>query len=387
MSLKIDNRYRINSIFICIIFFAPIITKIISKYMNIDGLLGFIYLGSIICTILFGKIELKYNIIFFILSIFIIFFINILFCFNSHQYVYLFNLISFGMTGIVASMCKFDLRYVANKSIIINLIWILHCFIDKFNYANQDSFGFGFLMLPVIYFTFIWIVNKYKDKDNKKVFLGCILQILQLSMILSNSGRGAIVNIFVFIMLILFSSNKRKYKFVFYVLLLASILLLINISEVLIFIKYNLRIESYFIEKTLRLMENSNDISNGRLDIYINSISNLNGIQYILGASIGKYAILNQGGYTHNIFLSILWDWGIFGVIFIILGIVNIFKTIKYVDIEKKYYLIMLFCLSIISLSFSGDYWNSVSFWYFISISIKNTLDIDNMFNDIRRIK
>ena len=139
-----------------------------------------------------------------------------------------------------------------------------------------------------------------------------------------------------------------------------------------------------FIDKSYMLLVIKDDVTNGRISIFNSIFNEYSILDIIFGIGIGSYESSHMTfGYTHNLLLSLILDYGLIGLIFFCSMLIKFFSiNLK----ERNNYLIVLFSISVIHLMFSGTYWQSFEFWLFIftmnKIKRTNTiLDIKDTFN------
>ena len=152
-------KKSINSIYILIVLFSGSLMHMISQVIEFKGLLGYIYLISVVGVISFGLLSLNKNVLFLYASIIMFVLVNILFRYNPLQTTYLVNMLSFGIFGIVASLCKLDYGKIFKLAFLYSFIWVGFNVIDRFTYSMENPFAFGYLMLPAIFFVYSYIQN------------------------------------------------------------------------------------------------------------------------------------------------------------------------------------------------------------------------------------
>ena len=193
---------------------------------------------------------------------------------------------------------------------------------------NISSFSMAF-KLPLL----LYLISKIDSQWNLKLILFRLVEISTLTSIILLQSRAAILSILVLYIVFIFV-QKRKF---FFKSNLFSLSALIGIFIILSFRGINL--VSYKIENILNLI---NDASlNQRIDYYTNAISLFierpllgNGIGSFKTESLKFYENINTiPYYTHNDFLQLLSETGIFGffsyTIFFILIVSLIFKNFK----------------------------------------------------------
>jgi len=204
--------------------------------------------------------------------------------------------------------------------------------------------------------------------DLKKIrFIEWIIILVGTIFILLYGSRGPLVIISVYMLLrylkYLFQQSFKLIPLVlnitFFTFLTAMILFFNYMAVFLIEMISSIGIDS----RTLYLVLNANqdiDFTSGRMELYIESL------ELILDKPIFGYGVLGErsyfeGNYPHNIFLEIILHFGVFigGAILIYILIGSIKKFI-YLRDQRFYFFLLIFCMSIVHLSLSGTYLNSL---------------------------
>lgn len=370
--IKNDKKLFINDIYLFSLLFSGSLMLIISNYIKLDMLMGYLFLLLAFVVVLYNQFKLYKNVIFvFWIFCFLILF-NMLFRYNPQQIVYLFNLFTFGIIGMLCALCEVDYKRVYKWGTIYGVIWILINLNNSFSYAIEEPFAFGYLMLPIIYSTFLYMQN---CKNNKKKYILLVLFLFYLLFIaIQYSARGALINLFIFSFLKLITSNKKSYRFVAIIMAIIAYYVVTNIEKAMTLINSLPYLKLYVVKKTLYLIQ-ANDTMSGRLELYVNAIKSINGIDWLFGIGFGKYGYSFSGAYPHNIFISVLLDFGLIGVLIFLILITKYFIVMfRCQDENKLNFMIVIFSLSIGVLMWSMDYMTSIPFYIFLGMASKEKL-------------
>ena len=370
--IKNDKKLFINDIYLFSLLFSGSLMLIISNYIKLDMLMGYLFLLLAFVVVLYNQFKLYKNVIFvFWIFCFLILF-NMLFRYNPQQIVYLFNLFTFGIIGMLCALCEVDYKRVYKWGTIYGVIWILINLNNSFSYAIEEPFAFGYLMLPIIYSTFLYMQN---CKNNKKKYILLVLFLFYLLFIaIQYSARGALINLFIFSFLKLITSNKKSYRFVAIIMAIIAYYVVTNIEKAMTLINSLPYLKLYVVKKTLYLIQ-ANDTMSGRLELYVNAIKSINGIDWLFGIGFGKYGYSFSGAYPHNIFISVLLDFGLIGVLIFFILITKYFIVMfRCQDENKLNFMIVIFSLSIGVLMWSMDYMTSIPFYIFLGMASKEKL-------------
>lgn len=322
--------------------------------------IGFVLLGAF--SIVYFQRKLYMNDIF----VFVILFIFFVFSWGLHNNsVLIENLqyfLIYGLAGYAYSFAPVDKNRVYRFCIIIGIIWLL-LYIATNGVKITDSFSFGYLMLPLTVCGFLQAASP--DCGKAERVISVILFLFFFFQMLLNGSRGPLVCVILFIMLFLIPLAKNsKKRILIYCIFGVSIIALLNYQTIILTINDMFPGKFALIEKSILLLNQSHDITNGRMDIISIIFEQYSLSDFIFGIGIGMYESTHLiQGYTHNLFFSMLLDYGIVGVAVFILSIKVFISNIMNV---RNDYIILLFAVSYIPLMFSGTYWQSFQFWLFV---------------------
>jgi O-antigen ligase len=258
------------------------------------------------------------------------------------------------------------------KVAVINFIIIgTFPFVSVFDSMNYMRFGYG--MVPSV---IMFIFAIFNNNTHKKVWVTFALLSLLLTTIYGSRGP-LVVLLFLSILLLFFYNKIPTLKKVSAVFITSIGLYLINKFNLIIlfldYIYFELDIRTYALAK-IRMMINQGLIesSSGREDIYAGLWTYINQ-KALTGWGIGASEML-IGGTAHNLFLQILLESGVVGIL--IWSLIFIYclykiKSISY-DGQVKTFSIASLVVSVAigRLLFSSDMWLRPEFWFGLSILI-----------------
>ena len=303
-------------------------------------------------------------------SIIGLFFLLTYFFNNNNKLSEIFgNFIAYGLAGFSYSFCKTDERRVINYCIVGGTAWLI-LYVLKNGSTIYNTFSFGYLMLPVAICCFI----KTFEREDRPVtrFIAVALFLITSYGLVINGSRGPVACYILFILLYLFPLiNNTKKKLLFYSAFVLIFVLLLNYKEIIYQLHQAYPGKISFIDKSYLLLSVRSDVTNGRLGIVDSIINEYTYWDFIFGIGIGTYESTHLiEGYTHNLLISLILDYGIIGIILFIKPNIVFFKSI----LERhNNYLILLYSVSVIHLMFSGTYWESFEFWLFMFTMTKIT--------------
>lgn len=311
---------------------------------------------------------------------------------NGIEFVmnYLTHFIVFGITALFITELDINYKEVLISLLKISLLYIImyflferDIFVHSENYwINQMGLAYGFLIPAVVGMVVIW-KRDILQLNKIEIILSLLCMILSIYIILVDCGtRGAIISIAVSFVLLLIEKEK-SYKRAILVIGISIIIILFlnNIDRIILYIHQILSdvgIDIPALTKMISLME-ENAIDNGRNGIYELSLKFIKESP-LFGYGVGYFESQRNGSYVHNFFLQVLCEFGIVGLVFMLIPILNNFiKTFfkQEMDSQERTIKIMLFLITMPLLMFSSAYWLLPSFWLYFWYAIK-TNDLKN---------
>jgi O-Antigen ligase. len=379
----IDVRYFLY-LSIILAVFNTIINKFYIVINRINGLLLIIAIYSLIS--LFYTKEVNAGLRFVIILFFLFFYLSLLIG-NINSCFFSINIIlSFALIHVIMILLQFiipsNILVIANQLLTksafqeeyVNLSYGYYSGIAGFN--SMAGF-FSAIVIGIIFPKFVFNRNEKINGKLKSLLLLLITVSAFFALILTEK-RGifiaAIISFFVIMILSLFRKNKKI--FLISIILILFFFIILNNSKPT-------------QELLNRFLIIDNDFTSGRDIIYKKVFeSSFNNI--LLGNGIGSvYGIIAIG--AHNIYLQILCDNGIIGLIlYFIMFIYSLRITIlllynrKNLDVKEEKALYFSLYLQILFLiyGFTGNplYDNYIFFIYIISISIPISIKRKNYF-------
>lgn len=216
--------------------------------------------------------------------------------------------------------------------------------IDAIRYAGlfNDSNFISVLILMTLCFSFnIFKYEKLNKRRKRIMFFN--LTIVSLFGFLTSSKMFFVGISIILLSIVLKSILKVRIKTIF---LLFLILILVG------YIFFKLGILDGILFRLNDLKVNNNDFSNGRIDIlnqYMNFFYN-NVYELFFGIGMYDRIYLNDIS-THNTFVSLIYQMGIIGTIFIYIPVLfNIIKNIKELSVKNDPVIIIIFIICCASL-------------------------------------
>lgn len=295
--------------------------------------------------------------------IFILAFFLISRCFFSNDYIneYFFSFLIYGTIGLIFSYCKLNSVEVLTVIFRLGLLWFAGFILfNRLDFNIYGGMSIGHLLFPIIVALFLLISTEKQNRIIRLLFI-----VLFTALLVIYSSRGPVLCLVLFFVIWAFSKIKHtKHKIVYLVLLALVFVAITNVTEILLIIHNNTSQRIEFVEKSLFLLSNENDITNGRIGIITSAFDDFSLSNILTGIGIGtfqaEHAIV---GYTHNLILSSLLEFGIIGVGYIIYMLVSSLRQVYY---HGDVYFMYLFSIAILPLMFSGIHWTSFAFWLFI---------------------
>lgn len=273
----------------------------------------------------------------------------------------------YGLAGYVYSFCLVRESLIFKNCTLIGLFWLL-LYLYNNNFIITDSFSFGYLMLPLAISSFLWLAQNNQRLLSRIIKL--IIFIICSLLIFFNGSRGPIacyvMSLMIFAFQFIKGSNKKIPILIMFFLVF---LMILNYKTIIVEIYNAFPGKISFIDKSYILLSMENGITNGRIGIVESIFKEYDIINLLTGIGIGTYESTHVvEGYTHNVVISLLLDFGLIGIIIFCQIIYKVFSLIyRYRDD----YLVLLLSISVLPLMLSGTYWQSFPFWLLVFTSTK----------------
>lgn len=290
---------------------------------------------------------------------------------NNKIIQYLYYFIIYAIIPCYLYMFAKDIRkcleYYTNFSILLILMYGMTPIIKNVFFSDYMSFGFN-CILPATVGLYIGI--RYLGR--KKLIILEVVAILELILF---CNRGAILTAIIFIVLyeLIIKKKTGKKLLLFFISFCVLILVLVNLSSICnIVIDYleDRNLYSYAFNKLYNYINNKdNNVLSGRDAIWKQCIEEYK-LHPFIGNGIANFEKKYEH-YPHNIFLDVLTNFGILGMLVFLYTITKgIYKITKSKD-EEKVWGLLLGVMGIVPLLFSLTMFNWIYFWLFIHFSLK----------------
>ncbi len=237
-------------------------------------------------------------------------------------------------------------------------------------FASADTYMlFSYSILP---FTCCLLYSFLKKKSifNLICFIVC-------SFFMTIFGcRGAILSLIIYFILLFLQKNiieRRLLRLVtfFSFVLFIFVILYSNLKDINMFLRNEFDIHSRLLKK-LSTSQDLNSTTSGRLNIYLKVIKQIEQTPLSIGGINGDSALI--GGYCHNIFLELIYDFGLLiGSTFCLIIVCLIFKTIFLTHASALNDLILLFfAFGFIKLLVSSSLFYETYIWCWFILGLKN---------------
>ena len=278
-----------------------------------------------------------------------------------------------------------NLNFVFIASIVLTLISFLPLFRgDSLTTGGYISDSSGLIYQNISYYAaYAFGLTLFHITETRKIkplswfyIIVCfILLVIQSSTCLLSGGRGGVVLLVVLFVASIFNNiGKRAYKFVIPV---AIFLFIVRFTVPNLINMLNINIMG--LDRILKFL-NGNIFSDGRTNLYINSFE-LFREDPIIGKGIGSIFHLLHS-YSHNMFLDILTETGILGLLVFLYIFINYF--IKNYSLFRQgslfRFLTVIFLCGLTLNMFSGYVWTNPFIWLPIAVVItvrKNEFEPD----------
>ena len=380
--MRINNEEKIskyNSILLALFLSSAPIAWII----NSSGTLGVIYLTiGFLSIIINRKIKKRALIPFFI--------ILVAFLFSSLKYgntsdfeKYLMFFLCVGFFGMTISNVKIDITILIKSIFISSILFVPYMYTINLGDNRYESVDYG-RWLAVTYgllgfininiFVLLYARNKYFR------FVSFICLCCYLNFYAKYGTRGAIVSVILYSVILIFIKYRLSIKKVIvYMVLLTTIfsVFFYQILNIVIKLLELLNLRIYALEKIIYL--ESSDLSNGRGDL-IREAFNKIVESPLYGNGISSYEAVH-GQYVHNVFVQVMYEFGLIGIIPLLYVIYKSLKNIvdDKVNIDIRLLQSYLFCCGIVELFFSSTFWSSNIFWVFIGFNLYKRKSYENI--------
>lgn len=369
------ERYDINAVLLAIYLWMFIVLRVIWAFNEtystviLGSLAVLIILISIIKTKDFiNRTFLKSIILILIIVALIIF--SFFRSFNAIAFTRLYEFIIYGAIPIIifSQIRNFEafLKTYVKLAFLVFVLYIFDPINDYFISGTYMVFGYQ-AMLPAFFGLHIGRI-----KYNIRWFL--LLEIIAfISLIVFANRMASIAAIFYILVINLFYTKITTKKIILYFIgVVVSITILINLNSILEYIVFfidSLGYNSYSLTSILLFIEGDSITLDAGRGLIWEAAINLIKQKPIVGYGIGYFETIN-GLYSHNLLIDAILQFGIFGLLTIIILIINSIYKMKYSNKNIQLVGIILFCTSFPKLFTSIYFFIEPTFWLLILFGI-----------------
>ncbi len=267
---------------------------------------------------------------------------------------------------------------VINTTLIIKNIVageFVEMFVARFTLTGGNPIGMARTMgLGIIY----WLIAiEYSKSFSYKIW--CVFAILPISLsLIATNTRGPVLMLLfiILIYIVFFWGRKIKEKFIIFGVVISITIILLFLIPSNFLNRYAYFFEQNVFNTTTSVSQAS---SSAMRLIYYNRVFEYfkdYPFSLIFGTGIGNFSNLfdcyHKVSYPHNIFLEVLFEQGLIGFVFFLIGILMLVIEIKDViriDIKEYRHLFLSFVLSffyfLLNAQLSGDLFDNRYLWLF----------------------
>lgn len=371
------KKKHINELLMALYLSIPMITKLISSIYQFDNNIILLVGLILFFSVFYNKKEnsLHKNFILINLLILLLFLISFLKLIDvNYTIYYLYNYFLYGAVAMYLLHFEYDYKFVFKY---ISLIFMLFTIILVTKYiplismsSNLDfTMDLSYSVLVGYIATLIYL--KYVNFKPMKIFSIICLIINSYYLLVLNNNRGSIIVLILFFMIHFLEKIKKKRNKIFISLFL-MIFVIIGVN-ILFDNLYKINTNINWLNRLI-FQAKQNNISSSR-DLLFDDAMNLIKDKPFFGYGIGYFESKHNGLYTHNMFLQLICESGLFALLTVgIYSIVCCYKNIfdsndseRLVDRDFKLYLLLQ---SIPRLMISSVYWLNSYFWMYLYINL-----------------
>lgn len=303
---------------------------------------------------------------------------NLIFKRNDKTISYLIEFVMYGVLSLIyVYFINLKDKFIYYNCIAACMVFLIFSIVpivgyEKLGMTNYMDFGFA-VALPA--YMSILLGRKYFKKN----YL-IIIEIFCFVEILFYANRSCLLSIaFLWLLVYIIDVKKKPFHMLIALLLLSiGVVMIINFKEIVnwvndeIFVKNDLNVRAW--QKIMAFVQNQNwdALFSGRLQIWQNAINMIKEKPWF-GWGVGAFEnIYGDGYYTHNLILEVLVELGcIFGILFLTILIIKIFKLMSSKDRALKMLSILFLAMVFPKLLLSSLYYKDIWFWGLIALILK----------------
>jgi len=251
------------------------------------------------------------------------------------------------------------------------LVFIIGSIIGILVFSNRASIGT--YSMAFSYYMLLPTIVHIDEFLEKFTFKSIFVVSVSLIIILALGSRGAILCVGVFVILKLVQMGKKlSYKTIFiYVIILFLIATFLLLFDTILQNLYDFLLQFGIRSRSIALFLRDDVHLSGRDRLYEDMIQEiLDNPVFGIGLAGDRRVI---GGYSHNIFIEVISDFGIIigGILVLVLAIIS-YQTLFSQNKMLSNFIVIWFCIGAVSLMVSGSYLTEFKFWIFLGLAIKS---------------
>lgn len=370
----IVNREKYNELILAIYLFLFILLRIFTTTFRSMSTIILFSSVSVLLLASFMHNKGRINKVFglFLITAIVFWVSQLLFYFNGYTIHYLYYFIIYGFMTIyfftqIRDVSVFLVQY-SKISIIAFFILLLDPLMNFRFSATYMTFGTA--LLPV--FCGLVIGWLYSNKLHYLLFT-----IASFLMLLFFANRSAILTATIFLVAAYFYlkkpekfeyRKKAKLGLAIGILLVTMFILLINLNPILVLLNERFMIpngySSYSLNTLIRFTTNWNFSAeySSRGVVQEEALNYIFNNNLVLGNGIGSFHNY-YGAFSHNYLIDIMNGLGIIGIVGFFVLLINSLRSFIRSDKDQGLFFILMFCLSMIPLTFSSTYIETGEFW------------------------
>lgn len=303
--------------------------------------------------------------------------------------------LSFFFQGSLINLKRVSHMHLYMAAIVTLMVSIIYSVytVDSQNLSLEDNMDFAYKVLPSVIIIFSWIFTE------RRKTLAIIFSVIGTVFLILQGTRGPILCLAAFICLMMYKKyglGKSFFKVGIIAVVIAFLVNSQSVQKELVDLTNKIDSSGYssrFI--TMALDEELSD-ANGREAIQetlLNDIKEnplkIRGMfadrQSTRGLVDSEYdTVHSQGTYAHNLWIELLYDWGVFlGGIILIAILFVLLKTIIKIDTNDSYIVMLFVCTGFIHLFLSGSYLQSSNFFFLMGIAVNYSANFVNRKKDV----
>ena len=243
------------------------------------------------------------------------------------------------------------LFFISYLIFVLGLIYLFLLWIGKIAFLSYSITFSYYLLLPALVF-----VGQQKKRFTFIFIIICIMMLLV-------GSRGALVAAIIYASMLLFIDRKNRKN----ILLITSVLVVVIVSGSFLSLFLKLSDNMAVTSRTMDLFLKGDIIQgSSRSDLYSTVWESILNNPF-WGYGIFGDRIILDGTWSHNFFLEIFHNFGLFfgTALILVLSYMSILVLVNS-DIEGKKFLLMFFCFGFFPLMVSGSYLIQTGFGLFI---------------------